>query len=149
MPTLPLWHRFQDVHHREQLQSGQREIPVLAGCKNANRVLRRAAPGGYWGRDASLQYQGAPLLVCDDRLHGKQNGLEAEEAHLHLDVLRLASPIQEDLIGASYRLSLRIADCIPGVFLGAPNRPASFPTAYRCVYCTHRRIPFLVFLAAL
>jgi hypothetical protein len=44
--------------------------------------------GRFQERSALLQYQGAPLLVYDDRLHGKKEGLETEEAHLNLDVLR-------------------------------------------------------------
>src|SRR5215204_6251953 len=84
--------------------------------------LCRAVPNGHRGR-ASLQHEGAPLLVCGDHLHGDKDRLEPEESHLHPDVLRLTVPIQKKPLGAAYLLPSGVTNRVPRV---VPEGPAPF-----------------------
>src|ERR687898_3035968 len=107
-----------------------------------------APPRGLGGA-ASLQYQGPPLLVCGDHLHGDKDRLEAEESRLHPDVLWLATPVHKEPLGAAYLLPSGIANRIPRVFFRGPDRASDLFTTYRCVRCAHGRIPFFGPLAVL
>src|SRR5215203_7465321 len=118
----------------------------------APRPRQRQVLGCYWltvsrvyRRTASLQRQGAPLFVCDDRLHGKENRLEPEEAQLHPDVLRLSSPLHEDLRGTAYAPSPRVTDGVSRVCFGGLGRAVPFQGSYPGVWCTHVRPPFIMF----
>src|SRR5918999_1608952 len=104
--------------------------------------------GCSW-RGISLQHEGSPLLVRGDRLHGDKDRLEPEEPHFHPDVLRLAAPVQEELLGAAYLLPSRVTDRVPRVSLRGPDRAAGFLTIYRRVWCTHGQVPFSHLIAAL
>ena len=96
-----------------------------------------------------MQYEGTPLLVRGDRLHGNKSALKTEEAQLHPHLLRLAAPVQIESLGAANPLSPGISDRVPYVSLRSPIQPALFPGVYSRVRCSHERTPFLVSIAAL
>ena len=98
-------------------------------------------------RTPSLQHEGSPLLVCGYCLHGDKDCLDPEESHLHSDVLRLAPPIQKNLLSAAYLVSSGITYSVPCVVLKGPGRAARFLTTYYCIWCAHRgKFRSLVFM---
>src|SRR5215210_940354 len=117
----------------------------------ANTLMRglcRAVSNGHRER-ASLQHEGAPLLVCGDLLHRDKDRLDPEEAHLHPDVLRLTVPVQKQPLGAAYLLPSWVTNRVPRVFLEGRARTAGFLTIYRRVWCAHGQAPFFGLIAAL
>src|SRR5918997_1303261 len=99
-------------------------------------------PNGRSGRALSLQHEGPPLLARGDRLHGDKNRLEPEEPHLHLDVLRLATPVQKEFLGAADPVPPGVANPVPHVVLEGPGRAAGCLMSYRRVWRAQGPAPF-------
>src|SRR5829696_901164 len=78
-----------------------------------------------------LEHQYSSLLIHRHILDREQDALKAEEAHPHADVLRLAAPVQEELLDHTDRLLSRVTEPEARVLLRSGEPLAC--SLYRCV----------------